>query len=488
MKRLIALSAALLLGGCMVGPNYKKPEPLPAATGHFIEPQQSQADLPPHWWRLYADPTLDALVLEALANNTDVRVAAANLKKARYVLAEARSSLLPTTNTTGQYTRTRQGTAGLGASGAVIPGGAALPDGFEFNTYQLGLDVNYELDLFGGLRRGVQAARGDYESQAAALDAARVSVAADTARAYGESCGLAQQVASAAETMKLQQNTLNLTERLNDGGRGTQRDVDQSRTLYEQAAASYHQLEGQRRATLDALAVLTGKPPSALDPIVGTCTQVPRLSAPLPTGDGRALLARRPDVRRAERTLAADTARVGVATADLYPKITLLGSVSLNANRFSDMGKSNSLNYSFGPLINWSFPIQSQARARLKQSRAQAEASLASFDGAVLTALKEVEQALAKLDGEGKRNASLNRAYVAAADAAKLSRYRFDYGSDNFLQLLDSERTRADASAQLAQSNTAMIDAEIDLFRALGGGWEDAPAVNEKPLKGNATQ
>ncbi|NIJ07775.1 NodT family efflux transporter outer membrane factor (OMF) lipoprotein [Sphingomonas vulcanisoli] len=491
MKRLIALSAALLLGGCMVGPNYKHPAPTPAATGPFVEPQKSAADLPAHWWRLYDDPTLDALITEALANNTDVRVAAANLKKARYVLAEAHGKLLPTTTPSASYTRVRQGTAALGATGNIAAAGtgatAGLPDAYTYNSYSAGFDVNYELDLFGGVRRGIEAARGDYGAAEAALDAARVAVAADTARAYGDSCGYAAQVADARETMTLEAKTVDLTERLNAGGGGTMRDVDQARTVYEQAAASLANLEAERRATLDALAVLTGKPPAALDPIVATCTAPPKLSAPLPNGDGRALLARRPDVRRAERQLAADTARVGVATADLYPTITLAGSVSLGATRFSDIGKARSLSYSLGPLISWNFPIQSEARARVRQARAQAESSLASFDGAVLTALKETEQALARLDGQAKQNAALGRAYASAADAYKLSQYRFDAGADNFLQLLDAERTRAQASAALAQSNSALIDAEIDLFRALGGGWEDAPAVNEKPLKGNAT-
>lgn len=487
MRRIAALAAAALLGGCMVGPNYKAAPLPPAATGAFVEKSRPDGSvLPARWWRLYDDPVLDALVDEALRNNTDVRVAAANLRRARYVLAEARGALLPTTTPSASYTHTRQGLGALGATGALgtTTTTAAQPDSFTYDAFSLGFDVAYEIDLFGGARRGIQAARGDYDASAAALDAARIAVAADTARSYGEACGYAAQVANARETAGLQARTLDLTERLNDGGRGTLRDVDQARTLYEQAQASLASLDAERRATLDALAVLTGRVPAALDPVIARCVAPPRLSQPLPSGDGRALLARRPDVRRAERQLAADTARIGVAVADLYPSISLLGSVTLGATRFGDLGKSRSLSYSIGPLISWNFPIQSAARARVHQAEATAEASLASFDGAVLTALKETEQALARLDGETKRNAALGRAYAAAADAARLSRYRFDYGSDNFLQLLDAERTRAEASAALASSNTALIDAQIDLFRALGGGWEQAPAVNEKPAAG----
>ena len=227
---------------------------------------------------------------------------------------------------------------------------------------------------------------------------------------------------------------------------------------------------------------LTGRAPAMLDPALAQCVAAPRLAEPIPAGDGAALLARRPDIRRAERQLAADTARIGVAVADLYPSISLLGAVSLGAPRLGDIGKSASLSYSIGPLISWSFPIQSAARARVHEARATAEASLASFDGAVLTGLRETEQALARLDAETRRNAALARAAAAAADAAKLSRYRFDYGSDSFLQLLDSERTRAQASAALAASNLALIDDQVDLFRALGGGWEQAPPVARRPV------
>ncbi len=483
--RLLALIApALALAGCMVGPDYKHPAVPSSAEGHFVEAPTAAGELPPHWWRLYDDATLDALVTEALAHNTDIRVATANLKKARYVLSEARGHLLPDTATQTQFTHTREGSAQLGATGAVGTATTALPDSFTYDFTSLGLNVSYEVDLFGGVRRGIEAARGDYAATAAALDAARVTVAADTTRAYAESCGYAEQVASARETRDFQQKTLDLTQRLNDGGRGTLRDVEEARALYEQARASEATLEGERRATLDALAVLTGRVPADLDPVVGKCVTPPKLKQPVPFGDGRALLARRPDVRRAERQLAADTARIGVATADLYPKISLLGAVSLGSTKFSDLGKSRSLTYSMGPLISWTFPLQSEARARVRQSRATAEGSLASFDGTVLTALRETEQALARLQGEGTRNEALGRAAAASTNAAKLSRYRFDAGSDNFLQLLDAERNRASANAALAASDTALVDAEIDLFRALGGGWEQPPAVVEKPIGG----
>ncbi|MET0269132.1 MAG: TolC family protein, partial [Sphingomonas sp.] len=240
--------------------------------------------------------------------------------------------------------------------------------------------------------------------------------------------------------------------------------------------------EGEQRAALAALATLTGRTPAALDPVVAACTAPPRLTAPLPAGDGTALLARRADIRQAERRLAADTARIGVAVADLYPTISILGSGNLGAQTIGALGTARSVNYSIGPLISWRFPIQSIARARIRQAEATAESSLASFDGTVLTALRETEQALARLDAETRRNEALARA-AAAANAARLSRYRFDYGADSFLRLLDSERERANTAAALAASNSALVDNQVDLFRALGGGWEAAPPVADKPVR-----
>jgi outer membrane protein TolC len=197
-------------------------------------------------------------------------------------------------------------------------------------------------------------------------------------------------------------------------------------------------------------------------------------------GDGQALLARRPDVRAAERTLAADVARVGVATADLYPSIKLLGSINLGASKLGDLGKPQSFGFSFGPLISWNFPFNGAARARVHQAEATANGSLAKFDAAVLAALQETEQSLARLGGAIEREAALKRAVTASDDAARLSRIRFDAGADSFLQLLDAERDRAANRTALAQAAADRADAQVSVFKALGGGWQDAPPIVEK--------
>jgi NodT family efflux transporter outer membrane factor (OMF) lipoprotein len=473
MKRLIlSLMAGSLLAGCAVGPDYQRPETPAAAAGAFIDPGTTKVTagaVEGEWWRLFNDPTLDRLVVEALTYNTDIRQASANLKRARAQLSQARGQRLPGTDVGASYTRSRTGAAS--AQGQLPPG----VDAVETDFFQAGLDVSYEVDIFGRVTRSIEAARGDADAAQAALDAARMAIAAETARTYAQACSFAAQAEVARETVRLQTRTLELTQRLMDAGRGTIRDVDQARVLAENARAQVPQFEAERRAALYALAVLTGKPPAELDAAADQCRAPPGVSALIPVGDGRALLARRPDVRQAERQLAADTARVGVATAALYPSIRLLGSVSLGAQNIEDLGKSSSFNFSLGPLLSWSFPNFTAARAQIRQAEAGAEGSLAAFDGTVLAALREVEQALARYSGEIERNVALRRADASATNAARIAILRFEAGRDSLLQRIDAERERAGARAALAQSNAALAEAQVALFKALGGGWEGAP-------------
>lgn len=484
MRRLL-IALPLLLAGCAVGPNYKHPTTPggeTAAPGAFVDPGTTMVSTGPvegQWWRLFRDPVLDRLVQDALSHNTDVRQASANLRRARALLSEARSGLLPTTNATGSYTRRRIGAEQLGTQGAAGAQDGSF-DGFEFDFFTAGMDAAYEVDLFGRVSRSIEAARGDAAASQAALDAARVAVAAETARTYAQACGFSAQAAVAQETARLQDQTLDLTRRLLDAGRGTQRDVDQAVVLAERSRSQVPTLEAERRASLYALATLTGRLPQDIDAEASACAAPPGVTVPIPVGDGAALLARRPDVRQAERKLAADTARIGIETAALFPSIKLLGSVSLGAQDASNLGKSSAFNFSAGPMISWSFPNIAVARSRIRQARAGADASLAAFDGTVLTALREVEQALARYAGAVDANASLRRAESAADNAARIAGVRFTEGRDSFLQRLDAERDRASARSALAQSDVAVAEAQVALFKALGGGWEAAPEPNRR--------
>lgn len=479
MRQLAAL-ATLALAACAAGPDYRTPR-LPSLSGRLVEAQIAGVQptpLPPKWWRLFEDPALDRLVERALVANTDLRQAAANLQRARAIVAEQRAARLPVNDVTAQYQRIRLG--GANTFGGAFGGGGNPP---TLDLYTLGSNASYEVDLFGGVSRAVEAARADLGAAQAQLDAARVSVAAETARAYAQACGGAAQAQVARETAALQRQTLNLTERLFQGGRGTARDVAQARVLVEQTEAQVPSFEAERRAALYALAFLTGDTPEVVDAAAATCGTSPMVRVPLPVGDGTALLQRRPDVRQAERRLAADTARIGVAVADLYPRISLLGGLSTGATRPGNLFTSPSVGFSLGPLISWSFPFQGAARARVRQAEATAGATLAAFDGTVLRALQEAEQALARLDGATRSEASLARAASASEEAARISGIRFRAGADSSLQLVEAERARAQARGQLAQARAARAEAQVAVFRALGGGWEDAPAVGRRPAE-----
>lgn len=500
VKILGAVLPALALSACAVGPNYRAPVPQPAAAKPFVETDSSRMlsaqPVAADWWKMFQDPALDRLIADAFAYNTDIRQAVANLRRARGVLSEQRAGLLPSTDVSAGYTRRRVGsdsasasgastTTGTGATGGAgsagggtVPGATVSgPSHFDFDYYQAGFDASYEVDVFGRVRRSIEAARGDTEAAKAALDSARISIAAQVAQSYADACGYAAQADVARETARLQTNTEQLTERLLQAGRGTRRDVDQAVVLVEQANAQVPQLEAERRAQLYALAALTGRTPAELDGAAAQCRTVPQVKTVIPVGDGASLLARRPDVRQAERTLAADTARIGIATAELFPTVSLAGSASLGSPNISHLGQGRSFSFSVGPLISWSFPNIAVATAQIRQARAEAEGSLASFQGTVLTALKETEQALARYAAALEQNAALARASRAADDAAELSRLRFQTGRDNFLDLLVAERDRASARSALAQSDMTVADSQVSLFKALGGGWENAPPI-----------
>lgn len=403
------------------------------------------------------------LVRDALANNTDLRVASANLARARAALREIRSDRLPTTTIGAGATTGRQAVPGLGAQTG--------------ETFDVGLDVGYQIDLFGRIRRGIEAGRADVGAVQAAFDLSRVSVAAETTRAYADACSAGSQLEVARRSVGVQQRTFDLTRRLVEGGRGTALETGQAAQLLEQTRAQIPTLEAERRTALFRLSVLTGRPPTEFPAVVAQCSTPPALSRPIPIGDGASLLRRRPDVRAAERRLAAATARIGVATAELYPSISLGGSIGSTAGSLGNLVDGDGFRYSLGPLISWNFPNRRAARARIAQAEATAQAALAEFDGTWLAALEETEGALTRYANERERVATLRRARDGGAQAARIARLRYDAGRENFQIVLEAERRLAEVEAQLAQAEAQLSDNLVQLFLALGGGWEAGSAL-----------
>ncbi|WP_297802185.1 efflux transporter outer membrane subunit [uncultured Brevundimonas sp.] len=463
---LTAAGSAALLAACAVGPKPVVPTTPVASQGDFIGSQTGAVSTAPvegNWWRLYNDANLDALIQQALAENNDLEAAAANLRAVRASLSEARSNRLPSTTVTGAANRSQSSTITNPAAG-----GAELP---EVETYDVGLDVAYEIDLFGRVESSIRAARADARAAEAALETVRVTVVAETARAYADTCALNAQVAVAERNIDLQTQTVDLVQRLLEGGVGNGLDVAHARAALEQTRASLPPLRAGRDAALFRLATLTGRTPAEASEAAKGCSATPQLSQPIPVGDGAALLARRTDIRRSEAELAAAGARVNVATAGLFPSVRLGGSFGSTALDAGDLGNDENFRFSFGPLISWSFPNVIAARARIKQADARADAALANYDQTVLVALQETETALSAYANELDRQRALRIAREQAATAARLSRLRFDAGADSFLSVLDAERTLAGADAALAGSEQAVANAQISLFKALAGSW-----------------
>lgn len=468
---------ALLLGAsaltaCAAGPDYKAPATPATAAAPFIgaaspaaNPTVSAAAAQDHWWTLYGDPLLDTLVIDALAANTDIRVAVARIERARSSLRGAKSDRLPQTSLGASETYNRTSAA------------QSLPGLDRENwVFDSGFDISYEVDLFGRVKRGVEAARGDYAAAQADADGVRVAVIADTVRAYLDVTATSERLAVAQRTVGLLDQSIRITGARFEAGRSDRLDVIRVTTLRDQQKATIPALAADRDAALFRLATLTGRTPQQLPDTVRAATRTPQLSQPIPVGDGQALLARRPDVRAAERRLAADTARIGVATADLYPRISLGASVGSTALGGGNLFGGGPLNWVLGPLISWAFPNQEAIRARIGAAKADGEASLATFDGTVLQALEETERALSAYAHAIERAQTLSAARDEAARAARISLARQREGQIDFLTVLDAQRTLASAEADLATATRAVSFAQVDLFRALGGGWGQASA------------
>jgi len=463
LRTLLPAVSALALAACAVGPKYVAPVPPPAASGPFVStasPALSTDPVAANWWRLYQDPVLDGLIADALKANTDIRVAVAHLEKARANLRGARSDRLPQTG------------LNAGATYGRLPESQRAPGApREDWSIDAGLSVSYEVDLFGRVSRGIEAARGDEAAAASDADAMRVAVVADTTRAYADAASGAARLKVARQIVDLLDKSLLLTQRRHDAGLATQLDVSRIATLRQQRAADIPQIEAERQAAVFRLATLTGRPPADL-PAVATERSVGlEITQPIPVGDGQALLARRPDVRAAERRLGADTARIGVATADLYPHISLGASIGSTGPNIGDVFGGGPLRWLVGPLISWAFPNQEGARAKIAAAKADTQASLATFDGTVLRALEETETALSTYARALDRRTALKAARDEAAKAATITRAQQREGAVDSLAWLDAERTFAETEGALAEQDARVADAQIDLFRALAGGW-----------------
>ena len=479
MKRdhlLVVLAATFALSSCAVGPNYRAPTPVSGAEAPLVSTTpaaETVAEPPDDWWRLYHDEMLDGFLEEAFAANTDLRIAAANISASRAVLQAARA---------GRYPQTEANVEAIYGRDAVTDEILELTGRHPESVwiYVGELDVSYEVDLVGRVRRSIEAARADAAAVTAARDTVKITVAAETARAYAQICALGEELNVARHSLEVVSREAQITTNRYEAGAGSQFDVVRAEGLVAQVRASIPPLEGQRRAALFQLAALLGRAPSKAPAEAQSCVLPPRLSDLIPVGDGATLLKRRPDVREADRRLAGATARIGVATADLYPRIELtglIGGVSTELNQFIT---NNGITWGVGPRISWTFPNQAVPRARVRQAKANAAAALAGFDAVVLQALKETEQALATYGSELDRRQALSDAQDRAQKAFDMAHGQFLAGAVSNLDLLTSEQTLVSADAAVATSDTALVQDQIAVFKALGGGWRGTQSAAKR--------
>jgi len=465
----ILLVALLPVAGCMVGPDYHRPDvPVPAAWGETTAADATSGPASTtlsEWWVSLHDPLLDRLVARALEANLSVQEAEARVRAARSLRSVAAADLLPTVNTDGGYSRFRNSANAPGA-----PGGSL--NGHVENLYQAGFDASWELDLFGGIRRSVEAADADVGASIEDLRDVLVSLLGEVANQYVTYRGAAEQREIAENNVATQQATLELTRRRLAAGLASELDVVRAEAQVSTTAAEIPTLETEESLAIHRLTVLLDAPLEELRTELAPTAPIPEADPAIQIGLPSELLRRRPDIRRAERQLAAATARIGVATADLYPRVTLLGVAGLESFRTSDFFDPASKFYSLGPALLWPVFDGGKIRAEIAVEDARAQELLAVYRLSILGAIAEVEDALVALDREKKRGDELAAAVRANQRAALLARQLYGEGLTDFLSVLDAERSLFESQDSfVASERTATLDL-VALYKALGGGWE----------------
>jgi multidrug efflux system outer membrane protein len=451
---------ALLLAACAVGPNYRAPAIEPA----HVQNAESSAFVvqTPEalWWQQFEDAELDGLVARALAANLDLRSAYDRVKAARAVFVESNFDYAPHVPLDAAYSHFDEQQPGFG------------PARINARSDSLGFDASWEIDLFGHVRRSVEAAKADLGAERANYQDAQVTVAAEVARNYFELRGAQKRLAVARENLSTQHQTLELTQLLDESGRGSELDVQRSRARLKATEATIPPLEAAEKQAQYRLAVLIGQRPGQLDEELRPA-EVATYAKVLPIGDPTQLLRRRPDVRAAERQLAAATARVGIATADLFPRVNVtgfIGFLSGDVGRlFSTASGNDARAWSVTPAVSWAALDLGSVHARLRASEAQSDAAAANYEKVVLTALEDTENSFVAYASNQSQLKSLTEQAQASRRAAELADIRYREGGADFLVLLDAQRTQLDAEDSVAQAQTAVNVSVVAIYKSLGG-------------------
>lgn len=460
LKALTPSLLALTLAACAVGPDYQAPNTEPAQLGNQLQVKAfDRSRFESVWWQQFDDPALNQLVQASLQGNRDLRVAFARLKAARSIREDVDNDNLPVVSS--------RASSELGKG--QIPGQTERRVNSE--RYDLGLDMAWELDLFGRIQRQLEASEAQEAAAAADLQQLQVSMIAELVDAYGQLRGAQLREKIALANLKTQQDSRSITETLRDAGVGNELDVVRADARLAAVEATVPQLQAQQVRAQNRIATLLGQRPDQLSVDLSP-NQLPAIAKALPIGDPAELLRRRPDVRSAERQLAAATANVGVATADLFPRVSLSGFLGFTAARGSQIGSSAANAWGLGPSITWAAFDLGSVRARIRGAKADAEGALATYEQQVLLALEESSNAFSDYGKTQQRLQALMRQSDASRKAADLASIRYREGTVDYLVLLDAERERLSAEDAQAQGEVELYRGIVAIYKALGGGWQ----------------
>jgi NodT family efflux transporter outer membrane factor (OMF) lipoprotein len=467
----------------MVGPDYKRPETKVPGTWDgqkVVTPEQpSKTNINPvalvEWWSAFNDPTLSSLVEKAISANLDVRLAEARIRQARAALGVAGAPLWPGVDASALYQRS-QGSSEIGTGGGIATIGGLR------NLWQAGLDATWEVDIFGGARRSVEAAGADLQAAVEDRRDVLVTLVGDVGNNYLNLRGLQQQLAIARENLKAQQHTADITQKRHDAGFVGGLDVANAKAQIATTEATIPVFESSARAAIYSLGVLLGREPAALEKDLSREASIPPTPPEIPVGLPSDLLRRRPDIRRAEAQIHAATARIGVATADLFPKFNLAGTFGFSASEAIRIDRWTSNFWSWGPTVTWPIFAGGRIVYNIKVQDALQEQALLTYEKTVLTALKDVETALVAYAKEQQRRKSLIIAVANNRKAVDLAMILYVAGKSDFLNVLIAQRSLFVNEDALVQSTRTVDTNLIALYKALGGGWEKAPALPEPTL------
>lgn len=467
-RLIVPMITAVLLSGCVVGPDYRTPVlPMPANWSGEKPTKSVQPAQLSQWWQRLRDPQLNTLVEEAVAGNLDVATAKAKIREARASYRQSAGTLLPSVDGSGSVTRNK--------SAATTSGTNSI-----YTEYQAGFDASWELDLFGANRRGVEAARYGVDAAQEELRSTLLTLVGDVASYYTQARGYQARIALARRSAVSQRQTAELTRTMLLAGSATAADVAKAMGQAASTEAAVPTLEASYAEAVHRLSVLTGRPPAALAERLKRSKPIPSPRLPMPTGLPADILLSRPDVRMAERQYAQYTAKVGQAEAARYPSVSLTGNISTAALNLGDLGKNSSIGWSFGPTLSVPLFNAGQLQAAADVARAQRDQYFIAYRSSVLTALEDVENALVLMAQERIRISKLAASAKSYGEAANLEGTLYKAGETSLLDVLDAQRSLYSAEDSLLQSRVLLATNYIALNKALGGGW-DGTVDSSKP-------